>query len=691
MLRVNYVALASSKTCSDRGSLIVSSCLLLLLVVFTTFTYGLTPVSNDLFYSIKTEETSGFSVEWNENTLGKNDFEPNIVVNGKLFFSAHQTINQASMGIGKKQILSLDVDGRIQVYESPVTELEDIEMMYSNGNTLYFSAKENTLFKVDITGKTTEQLSYGVLSYSKQQVGQSHVNFIKSKQFLIINTVDSATTPTTDQAIEMVYFPITVKNGGDALSPTSQPQNDLMVIAVHNITNATFSRLSFEASNTISLQTHSELLSPEKNMPFSWTSCVLFHYNNQVIAYNRDQLQYKVVINDIPSIDFHSFQNEVYIVGSHGGKLYIIRNDGTANSVVTQVTDFFPIENGFYAVDAESDVFKVELIGNNVKQTKVELTSNCANVKILTVNNENLILKCKHAMTKLNHVIRIFKDEEHSLVKDDDTSDKGGWTFFMIPLSKANIEFTLLATANTVNPKMIKFSLKPPMMCHGKNYTDPTVCNGRGKCVGENTCSCFGNSAGSACESCKSDYEGPDCQYYIIRKCFGIPFNDSTVCSGRGECVSANTCQCRHEYSGYNCRFTTCFGVSSNLTTGVCSGHGYCSDYNVCECDVAFTGPMCEISEKPQAKLYPIMITFGALSLVTVILLLTMVFCFLGKHRKEYLATYGKRTVVSTEDDDNLFLDEVEDNPTAQEKSNKKSSQNEYSLSLSDEELEVYN
>jgi len=39
--------------------------------------------------------------------------------------------------------------------------------------------------------------------------------------------------------------------------------------------------------------------------------------------------------------------------------------------------------------------------------------------------------------------------------------------------------------------------------------------------------------------------------------------------------------------------------------------------------------------------MYPVMITFGVLSLVTVILLIMMVICFLGKHRKEHLAMYG--------------------------------------------------
>ncbi|KAF0979944.1 hypothetical protein FDP41_001097 [Naegleria fowleri] len=704
MIRAYYVALiGSKKVAADRmrtNSLIFSSCLftLMLLTVLITFSYGLTPQTKDLFYSIKTEEMSGFSVEWNENMLDSNDFEPNFVVDGKLFFRAHQTENQASTGSGKKQIHSLDADGKIQVYAGDGAELEKIEMMYSSGNKLFFSAKEGLLFTVDISSKTTSPSQYSLLSYSRQQVNGYYVNFLKSNNTLLVyaaTATQSIAPPPTSQTIEMVYFPLTVPNGGDALSPSLSSQNELTVI-VNNGTNNAFFQLSIDPPTTITLNEVGKLAETDESMPFSWSECVLFHYKNQIIAYNRSNKKYKIIIDSIPNIQFHSFQNDVYIVGSRGGKLHVIKKDGTVRTMeqLTQVTDFFAVENGFYAVDAESRVFNVKLVDNDVKVTEVKLTSQCDDLDFLTLNNENLILTCRHKMTKLNSVIRFFKDEEYPLVEDDGTSDKGGWTFFMIPLSKANIEFTLLATANQVNPKIIRFTLKPPITCHGKNFTDPTVCNGKGKCVANDACSCFGNFDGSECEKCKRQYEGPNCEFFIIRKCFGVPYNDSSVCSGRGECVSENTCKCRHEYSGDKCLLTTCFGVSSNFS-GVCSGHGYCSDYNVCECEHTYTGPMCEISDSPvpQAKLYPIMITFGALSLVTVILLLAMVFWFLGKHRKEYLATYGKRTVVASEDEDNLFLDEIEDDQpeaTQRENSNKKS-QNEYSLSLSDEELEVYN
>ena len=108
---------------------------------------------------------------------------------------------------------------------------------------------------------------------------------------------------------------------------------------------------------------------------------------------------------------------------------------------------------------------------------------------------------------------------------------------------------------------------------------------------------------------------------------------------------------------------------------------------------------MCEFYEgeiRSNRSLYPIMITFGVISLITTMGLLVLVFCFLGRHRKEYLALYGKRTVVSN--DESLIEEDFSEEPQFAERepeSPKMSPQQnqqdqEYSLGETDEELEDY-
>lgn len=89
------------------------------------------------------------------------------------------------------------------------------------------------------------------------------------------------------------------------------------------------------------------------------------------------------------------------------------------------------------------------------------------------------------------------------------------------------------------------------------------------------------------------------------------------------------------------------------------------------------------------------MITYGVISLVTIIGLLMLVFCFLGRHRKEYLALYGNRSIISHHDPINGEEEELEDEPhflereqqTEQPSQNKPQGSQEYTLDESDEDL----
>lgn len=76
--------------------------------------------------------------------------------------------------------------------------------------------------------------------------------------------------------------------------------------------------------------------------------------------------------------------------------------------------------------------------------------------------------------------------------------------------------------------------------CNGKYSIDAGVCNGNGKCVATETCSCnFG-------------FDGKYCEKKLIL-CGGIESTDPKVCSGNGVCASQDQCACSTGYSGANC------------------------------------------------------------------------------------------------------------------------------------------
>ncbi|EFC41344.1 predicted protein [Naegleria gruberi] len=103
-----------------------------------------------------------------------------------------------------------------------------------------------------------------------------------------------------------------------------------------------------------------------------------------------------------------------------------------------------------------------------------------------------------------------------------------------------------------------------------------------GTCIQDETCQCL------------NGYSGANCEYV---ECFGVtnePGNE--VCSRHGQCSSPDNCQCDSGYYGSTCSITTCFEKWSNLSNSnnICSGHGTCSSLDVCECNAGYFGSECE-------------------------------------------------------------------------------------------------
>ncbi|KAL9650069.1 hypothetical protein ABK040_016391 [Willaertia magna] len=87
------------------------------------------------------------------------------------------------------------------------------------------------------------------------------------------------------------------------------------------------------------------------------------------------------------------------------------------------------------------------------------------------------------------------------------------------------------------------FKLNLPT-CDGKNHTDTTICSGKGKCVGYNSCTCNAGSYGQFCH---------------LNRCFGIYSNQPNVCSGNGVCESNDKCKCNNGFYGDKCEKSVCW------------------------------------------------------------------------------------------------------------------------------------
>ena len=89
----------------------------------------------------------------------------------------------------------------------------------------------------------------------------------------------------------------------------------------------------------------------------------------------------------------------------------------------------------------------------------------------------------------------------------------------------------------------IPYSMAVITTCNGIPSVYPDVCSGRGECVGYNQCECF------------PGFTGDNCELAVTYTCFGIPFDDPKVCSGRGVCVGYDQCECYPGFTSNNCEW----------------------------------------------------------------------------------------------------------------------------------------
>ncbi|KAF0974903.1 hypothetical protein FDP41_006070 [Naegleria fowleri] len=120
--------------------------------------------------------------------------------------------------------------------------------------------------------------------------------------------------------------------------------------------------------------------------------------------------------------------------------------------------------------------------------------------------------------------------------------------------------------------------------CYGTLFSNESTCSGKGTCTDPNHCICV-NVAYGACPSpnscsCLPNYWGEKCQEF---QCFGIHLNSSSVCNGKGRCIDYNICSCITGFEGVDCSVNsnsislfaekTEYFISSRNKTIVWNGH----------------------------------------------------------------------------------------------------------------------
>jgi hypothetical protein len=126
--------------------------------------------------------------------------------------------------------------------------------------------------------------------------------------------------------------------------------------------------------------------------------------------------------------------------------------------------------------------------------------------------------------------------------------------------------------------------------CNGLSFENADVCSGHGECVDQDVC------------ECDVEYQGEWCQDLMQISCGIYDASEPQACTSRGTCVAQDTCECSAGYWGANCEFSMqCNGIDFNAP-GVCNSNGECiedgnlEDGGICDCfdDTVWTGTFCD-------------------------------------------------------------------------------------------------
>ncbi|EFC41150.1 predicted protein [Naegleria gruberi] len=115
--------------------------------------------------------------------------------------------------------------------------------------------------------------------------------------------------------------------------------------------------------------------------------------------------------------------------------------------------------------------------------------------------------------------------------------------------------------------------------CFGETNKNSTVCSGRGNCIGNDQCNCT-----------TPQYFGSKCNQFY---CYGLLNAMSNVCSSQGSCNSPNNCTCFKGHYGETCQYFYCNSIPFN-SSAACLGRGSCISYNNCTCQQDYAGNDCQ-------------------------------------------------------------------------------------------------